>query len=84
MTISGNFNAHISDPRGSLEKYELRYEGILTMIETIGKPKAQVKISQYQKPIFLLQEGLTFPREVIEQFNGNRFCVQCSSCHGCK
>ncbi len=38
----------------------------------------------YEKPIFAKQEGLVFPREVIEQFNGGRLCVQCSSCHGCK
>jgi len=38
----------------------------------------------YEKPVFEKQEGLVFPREVIEQFNGGRFCVQCSSCHGCQ
>lgn len=38
----------------------------------------------YEKPVFEKQEGLVFPSEVIEQFNGGRFCVQCSSCHGCQ
>jgi len=38
----------------------------------------------YKKPVFEKQEGLVFPKEVIEQFNGGRFCVQCSSCHGCR
>lgn len=38
----------------------------------------------YKKPLFEKQEGLVFPREVIEQFNGGQFCVQCSGCHGCR
>lgn len=38
----------------------------------------------YEKPVFEKQKGLIFPEEVIEQFNGGRFCVQCSSCHGCQ
>ena len=38
----------------------------------------------YKKPVFEKQGGLVFPMEVIEQFNGGRFCVQCSSCHGCR
>jgi len=38
----------------------------------------------YKKPVFEKQDGLTFPREIIEEFNGGRFCVQCSSCHGCR
>jgi len=38
----------------------------------------------YEKPVFEKQKGLIFPKEVIEQFNGGRFCVQCSSCHGCQ
>jgi len=45
----------------------------------------RVKVKKvYEKPVFEKQEGLVFPREVIEQFNGGRFCVQCSSCHGCR
>lgn len=38
----------------------------------------------YEKPVFEKQEGLIFPREVIERFNGGRFCVQGSGCHGCR
>ena len=38
----------------------------------------------YKKPVFEKQEGLVFPREIIEQFNEGRFCVQCSGCHGCR
>ena len=54
------------------------------MIKTKEKLKAQTKKRQYQRPVFEREESLTFPREIIEQFNGSRFCVQCSSCHGCK
>jgi len=39
--------------------------------------------SEYEKPVFEKESELTFPREVIEAFNGGRMCVQCSSCHGC-
>ena len=43
-----------------------------------------IKSSAYAKPLFEKQEGLIFPMEIIEQFNGARFGVQCSSCHGCR
>ncbi len=38
----------------------------------------------YKKPVFVKEKKLTFPKEIIEKFNGGRFCVQCSSCHGCR
>ena len=39
----------------------------------------------YEKPLFEEQDGLVFPRQVLEVFNGNnRFCVQCSGCDGCR
>ena len=38
----------------------------------------------YKKPVFVKEKELTFPREIIEKFNGGRFCVQCSGCHGCR
>lgn len=38
----------------------------------------------YKKPVFVKENGLIFPREIIEIFNGGRFCVQCSGCHGCR
>jgi len=47
-----------------------------------NKEKSSKRI--YKKPVFEKQDGLTFPREIIEKFNGGRFCVQCSSCHGCR
>jgi len=40
----------------------------------------------YEKPLFEKQEGLIFPKEIIENFAGEEykpFCLQCSSCHGC-
>jgi len=45
-----------------------------------GKKSRQV----YKKPVFVKEKELTFPKEIIEKFNGGRFCVQCSSCHGCR
>ncbi len=38
----------------------------------------------YKKPVFVKEKELTFPKEIIEKFNGGRFCVQCAGCHGCK
>lgn len=38
----------------------------------------------YVKPVFVIEKELTFPKEIVEQFNGARFCVQCSGCHGCR
>lgn len=40
---------------------------------------------KYEKPLFVKEEGLIFPKEIIhENFNGSQFCFQCSSCHGCQ
>lgn len=38
----------------------------------------------YEKPLFEEQPGLVFPQQILEAFNGGRFCVQCSGCHGCR
>lgn len=38
----------------------------------------------YEKPICVKNEKMTFPMDIIEKFNGGRFCVQCSGCHGCR
>lgn len=38
----------------------------------------------YEKPLFEEQSGMVFPQQILEKFNGGRFCVQCSSCHGCR
>ena len=38
----------------------------------------------YQKPLLEKQKEMVFPIEIMEKFNGGRFCLQCSSCHGCR
>lgn len=45
-----------------------------------------VKIAaKYEAPKFEKQTGMTFPKDIIERFNGDsRFCLQCSGCHGCR
>ncbi len=42
------------------------------------------KKPNYEKPLFIERQELTFPKEIWEKFNGGRFCMQCSSCHGCR
>jgi hypothetical protein len=39
---------------------------------------------KYEKPLFEKQNGMEFTMDILEKFNGGRFCVQCSSCHGCR
>jgi len=48
-----------------------------TNMENVKKPN-------YEKPLFEERKELTFPREIWERFNGGRFCMQCSGCHGCR
>ncbi|MBA7465185.1 hypothetical protein ES707_00347 [subsurface metagenome] len=38
---------------------------------------------EYQKPLFEKSKGMVFTAEIWEKFNGGRFCLQCSGCHGC-
>jgi len=38
----------------------------------------------YKKPVFIKNKKMTFPMDIIAKFNGGRFCVQCSGCHGCR
>lgn len=40
--------------------------------------------NRYEKPVLIKKQSLTFPVEILEKFNGKRFCIQCSSCHGCR
>jgi len=40
--------------------------------------------AKYEKPLFELQDEMTFPKDIWEKFNGGRFCIQCSGCHGCR
>lgn len=38
----------------------------------------------YEKPIIVRQNGMTFPMDIMELFNGGKYCMQCSGCHGCR
>ncbi len=38
----------------------------------------------YEKPVFIREKGLVFPKEIIMEFNGGKYCFQCSGCHGCR
>jgi len=40
--------------------------------------------SGYEKPVFVKEKKLTFPKEIIEKFFSGRYCAQCSMCHGCR
>jgi hypothetical protein len=55
----------------------------VSIMEDTMNNMAEEKL-KYEKPVFEKEEELTFPVEIIEQFNGGRFCVQCSGCHGCR
>lgn len=50
-------------------------------IKKSEKPKSK---RVYEKPLFEKSEGMTFTKEIWEEFNGSRFCLQCSGCHGCR
>lgn len=40
---------------------------------------------KYEKPLFEESKGLSFPNEIWEKFtNGDKSCMQCSGCHGCR
>jgi hypothetical protein len=56
---------------------------IINKMETI-KIKKETKKAVYEKPKFVERNSLAFPKEIWEQFNGGRFCIQCSGCHGCR
>lgn len=50
----------------------------------MGDNKHKKLSSTYKKPEFIKEKELTFPKEIVEMFNGGKFCFQCSSCHGCR
>ena len=50
----------------------------------MAKRKKTKKKATYEKPIIIKQKKMTFPMDLIAKFNGGRFCVQCSGCHGCR
>ena len=40
---------------------------------------------KYVAPLFEKQKSMMFPYDIINKFNkDNRFCLQCSGCHGCR
>ena len=39
---------------------------------------------RYVKPVIIKQTKMTFPMDIMAKFNGGKFCVQCSGCHGCR
>jgi len=42
------------------------------------------KKTNYEKPLFEERKELAFPKEIWEKFNGGKWCIQCSGCHGCR
>lgn len=38
----------------------------------------------YEKPMFEKADGMTFTMQIYDVFNGGKFCMQCSGCHGCR
>ena len=50
------------------------------MEEKLERPKQRI----YEKPTIEKCEKMTFPAEIMDKFNGGRFCMQCSGCHGCR
>jgi len=46
--------------------------------------RSENKSRKYEKPLLEEHKELTFPLHILEKFNKGRFCVQCSSCHGCR
>lgn len=45
---------------------------------------SKTKKKVYKKPTIVKNEKMTFPMDIIAKFNGGKFCVQCSGCHGCR
>ena len=72
-----------SKTRSELEKYASKEKWSKIFRSPDGLVPENGRTSEYEKPVFEKESGLTFPREIIEAFNGGRMCVQCSSCHGC-
>lgn len=38
----------------------------------------------YKKPIFIKEEEMTYPKEIMEEWNEGKYCLQCTGCHGCR
>ena len=53
--------------------------------ESIRETNAAIaEKSNYEKPLFRERKELAFPKEIWEKFNGGKWCIQCSGCHGCR
>jgi hypothetical protein len=50
----------------------------------VNEIEIESKNPTYEKPLFVERQELAFPKEIWEKFNGGRFCIQCSGCHGCR
>jgi len=37
----------------------------------------------YETPVFEKEEGMALAEDILEEFNFNKMCIQCSGCHGC-
>ncbi len=55
-----------------------------TNVGIAKKANPSFPAGRYEKPLFIEKQELTFPKEIWEKFNGGRFCIQCSGCHGCR
>ena len=57
-------------------------------LEDVGDGVTEVEVSGdvrvYVKPVFVKCDEMTFPMDIMEKYNGGRYCVQCSGCHGCR
>ena len=38
----------------------------------------------YEIPVFEKEEGLALAEDILEEFNADKLCLQCSGCHGCR
>jgi hypothetical protein len=57
----------------------------MTQKKNVNEPKVGgTRKTTYEKPLFVERQELAFPKEIWEKFNGGRFCIQCSGCHGCR
>ena len=53
--------------------------------DDIGYVKSEVGSGRvYEKPTIARCARMDFPMEIMEKYNGGRYCVQCSGCHGCR
>ena len=53
-------------------------------MDTIEKEQIEEKV-KYEKPLFEECKEMKFTEEIWEKFtNGDKSCMQCSGCHGCR